>query len=127
MAGQGATQDGHRPPDLHEKLVNAGVIDSPDLAQGEPLFVHLEGRADAAGAVTFPGYRQHLLSEGDTTEHVELTVGRIRRVLDACGFVYRKDLADDGAALLILTRLGEMRQRDKWPIRGKTINYYSAR
>jgi len=74
--------------------------------------------------VTLPGYRQHLLNEDDTAEHVELTVGRIRKLFDACGFVFWSDLGKDGAAVLINTRLGEMRQRDKRPIGGKTINYY---
>jgi hypothetical protein len=82
------------------------------------------GKTDADGKVTLPGYRQHLLNEGDTTEHVELTIGRTRKLFEACEFAYWSDLCDRGAAVLINTRLGEMRKRDTRPIGGKTINYY---
>lgn len=73
---------------LRQKLIAAGIIDAPNVTADEPLISHLEGKTDEAGKTALPGYRQHLLNEGDTAEHVELTVGRIRKLFDACGFVF---------------------------------------
>lgn len=111
-------------PDGLAHLSRAGIADAPSVTAEELLSVHLAGRRDADGAVKLAGFQQYLLNEGDTLEHVNLTVGRVRKLFDACGFVFWKDLAVDGAGMLLMTQLGAMRQRGKRPLGSKTINYY---
>ena len=119
------------PRALRERLIDADIIDTDLAAKDQPLLVWLEGQTDASGAVTFPGYRQHLVSTGDTAEHVEQTVRRIRRVLEGCGFVHFRDLCREGAARLVETYLSKLRTEGEKTkhgrlkkIGGQTVNYH---
>jgi hypothetical protein len=51
-------------------------MENIDPAKNDPLTVHRERKKDKIGTIIMPGYRQHLAADGDTSHHVELTIGR---------------------------------------------------
>ena len=125
------------PEDLRERLVDADLLDPSQSARGELLVVHLEGKRDVAGGLLIPGYRQHLLrGRGDRAAEAETIVGRIRRVLDGCGFTQWRDLTRLGAVTAVETYLGTLREKGyvravrqpgrarRRKINGRTLAYY---
>jgi hypothetical protein len=125
------------PEDLRQRLVAADLLDPSHSAKGELLVVHLEGKRDAAGEIVMPGYRQHLMrGRKDRAAEADTMIGRIRRVLDGCGFVEWRDLCRPGAVTAVETFLGQLRDRGyvratsqpgrarRRKINGRTLAYY---
>jgi integrase len=111
------------PRDLRDRMLAIGLIDGRQNASDRPLASHLDGERDAAGALTFPGWRQKLEAKGNTGAHVDQQLRRVRRLLDGCGFAFWSDLSLPGAASSIETFLDKLRTTDK-EIGGKTARYY---
>jgi len=129
------------PRDLRARLVNAGLIDARRLAVARPLAAHLDGEQGPGGELLAVGFRQALTAKGNTPAHVDQTVGRVRRVLDACGFAYWNELARPGALSRIQVHLASLRAASqigtgvvassedvpgaaRRPVRGRTVAYY---
>ena len=86
------------PTKLRKVLARIGLLSGCKVAALRPLVEHLDGAADA------PGFRQYLEAKGNTSRHVELTVERVRRIVEGCRFTYWSDLAP-GKVLAYLTDL----------------------
>ncbi len=111
------------PEDLRDRLNAAGVIDPEHIAKGEPLVVHLDGKKDEAGKVTMPGYRQHLTAgRTDREEYADLLIGRVKRIIDGCGFIHYADMGRPGAVTGVSSFLGKLRTDGE--ISGQTHRYY---
>jgi len=111
------------PQDLRKRLNEAGIIDPEHVAKGEPLAVHLDGKKDEAGLMTMPGYRQHLTAgRTDREEYAELLIGRVKRIIDGCGFIHYADMCRPGAVTAVSSFLGKLRTDGE--ISGQTHRYY---
>jgi hypothetical protein len=77
-----------------EALAGVGLADPFAKGKRKPLAEHLDD------------YAAHLTAKGDTGDHVRLTVGRVRALLDGCGFVRLADVQATAASEW-LTRLRE--------------------
>lgn len=78
---------------LRDRCVKIGLLDLKRLAIGKPLLVHLDGEKDAAGNVTAPGFAQSLKAKGNRQDYSELVAGRVRRLIEDCGFVTWSDIS----------------------------------
>ena len=105
-----------------KRLVEMEIIDPLATASDMLLADLLQGRADADSRTIEPGYRQSLAASGNTDIHVGKTVDRIKKLLDACAFLFWRDMAAPGAATRVAVYLGEL--RDKGKINGSTLNHY---
>ena len=94
------------PGRVRKRLAAIGLLDARRVAAGKPLSNHL-GDFEAT-----------LAAKGNSEKHVRLTTGRIRRVLDGCGFRYWTDLS----ASKVQRYLAELRDRDEFGI--QTSNYH---
>ncbi len=100
------------PAKQREPLARCGLLDAGKVAALRPLADHLDGPADA------PGWRQHLAAKGNTPGHVDLSVARVRSIIDGCRFAYWSDIA----ASRVLAFLNERRQdRAKLDAQGKPV------
>ncbi len=108
------------PDRLRERLAKMDLIDPSTASAEKPLAHHLEGVTD--GNKTDPGFRQALEARGNTDAHVNLTVKRVKSILDNCGFTYWRDLVKPGAATDVEVYLGK--RRTKGEITGTSYNYY---
>src|SRR4051812_21584969 len=70
------------PDDIRDNLIKADVVDRQQILRGHALLTHLEGEKDDDGNVTTPGYRQSLQAKGRTSDHVELTISRAKRLVE---------------------------------------------
>lgn len=111
-----------RDPQERRRLLEMDLIDPMTVDADTPLIAHLRGMKDGDGKVIEPGFEQHLLSKGNTAGYVEQTAKRVETLIDACGFIYWKDLARAAAVTRIGVYLGEQRAGGK--LSGATANYY---
>lgn len=118
---------------LRRRLIDAGILDIDSLVQAEPLAVLLDGKRDDKGDILCdgkgnpvqPGYRQRLELKGDTSDHVDKTIMRVRRVLNGCSFKFWSDLRRPGAVSRIETFLAGLRRtKERKGISGRTVNYH---
>lgn len=82
------------PPPLREQLAGWDIIDARRLTGAKPLTDHL---ADWAGA---------LKAKGNSEAHVDLVVGRAKRVIEGCEFKFWSDLS----ASQVMVYLNDLRQ-----------------
>lgn len=119
------------PNGLRQKLTETGIIDPVHAARELPLAVHIDGQTDAAGKLTLPGFKQHLLtgSKGDRREdYAETRAGRVRRTFAACGLTYWRDLSAPGVATRIHGYLAKLRAGEVdggKRINGQTYNNFT--
>jgi len=116
-------------PRLREKLVEFGILDASKVAALEPLVKHLDGEIDAAGRVTFLGFRQALTAKGASAAHVDLVASRAKKVVEGCGFVFWSDISAskvmaflDGLRADRTDKKGNARRG----ISAQTFNFYLA-
>ena len=107
------------PDKLRERLAKNGVLDARRVAASKPLQLHVDGETDSAGHVVTPGYKQYLSGKGNTVQHVNLTIARIKRVIDGCGFRSWSDLS----AARVQSYLASLRDAEK-SISAASFNYY---
>jgi hypothetical protein len=69
------------PPRTRAKLVSIGLVDPERAGAGRPLADHLKD------------FHADLLDKGTSAKQAGQVVARVRRVLDACRFVYPADLS----------------------------------
>ncbi len=113
----------HVPADLRKRMGDAGLIDPRRLTADRPLVLHLDGRDDATGDTADVSFRASLAARGNSAEYVELTVGRVRRVLvDGVGAATWADVARPGGPAAIANHLATLRAAGE--IRGQTFAYY---
>ena len=74
------------PGRIVKPMARWGLLDKAKTTAGRTLLVHLEGETGA------PGWRQHLEGKGTTTKQVRLVVGRVRRIVQGCGFTFWSDV-----------------------------------
>ena len=111
------------PQNLREKLSEAGLIETGELARREPLAVHLDGKVDEQGNVVVSGWRQSLLAgRSDREGYADLMVGRPKRVFDAIGLHFWSDLRAGDVETRIETYLSKLRSNRE--ISGRTYGYY---
>lgn len=98
------------PQKVHQRLLKFGLLDAQQVGTVRPLADHL---AD---------FEATLRAKNNTDAYVDQLVGRVRRLLDGCGFRYWSDLS----ASRIQTYLADLR-RDTKEARGisvQTSNFY---
>jgi integrase len=98
------------PQSMVDRLVEADLISERQKAGADLLETYLKG------------YEQQMEAQGDTPEHVALTIGRIKAAFQGCGFTFWRDLAPAGTATRIAVWLGGKR---KAGTSGTTVNYYA--
>ena len=81
------------PPEIRDRLAEYGILSMATAASGRSLLIHLEGEFAESGKLLTPGYRQHLEAKENTPDYINLTVNRVRRVLEGCGFVFWTDIS----------------------------------
>ena len=114
------------PSTMYEQLIEWGLLDAKQAAAGKPLTEHIDD------------FEKSLLAKGRTIEHARLTSGRIRRVMNECGFENWPDIS----ASAVLQKIVELRKcievikkvngkkvknkelKDIGPISAKSKNYY---
>ena len=116
-------------PRLRAKLVEFGILDASKVAAMEPLLKHLHGEADAAGRVTFIGFRQAVAAKGTSAGHAHLVATRARKVIEGCEFVFWSDIS----ASKVMAYLDSLRADRKYKngsarpgIGAQTFNFYLA-
>jgi hypothetical protein len=92
-------------PKLRKCLARIGLLDASKVAALEPLTKHIDGQSDAAGRITFVGFRQALAAKGTTAKQVDLVAGRAKRVIEGCGFKFWSDLS----ASKVMSHLDDLR------------------
>jgi integrase len=92
------------------------------LPSDTPLIVYLEGQKDDQRVVTGAGWQQAITAKGSDSNRADVAVKRVRAILDACGFLFWRDLKRPGAATAVQVWLAG--KRDKGEIGGATANYY---
>lgn len=101
------------PRRIREKLAAWGIIESQSVAASKPLADHVSD------------FEAALVAKGSSRRHAEQTAGRVRKLFDACGFVYWSNIA----AATIQTKLADWRkpgENDKPGISIQTSNFYLA-
>lgn len=78
------------PEKLKAKLVEIGVVQTNNLAEGQTLDDHLKAFKDKLRV----GFKPKLKS-GCTEGHAEKTHNRVKRIIDGCGFRYWPDIQID--------------------------------
>jgi|GEM_PF-275561 len=95
------------PKNARRKLATIGLIESRRAAAGVSLDNHVTDFTEA------------LKAKGNTLRHVELVTGRIRNVIDGCGFHYWSDIT----AAKVQNQLAGLRE-GKSGISPQTFNFY---
>ena len=71
---------------LRKDLQRLGLLGAAKVAPLEPLIKHVDEGTDAQDRVAFVSFRHALLAKGTTEKQVNLVVGRVKRVIEGCGF-----------------------------------------
>ena len=95
------------PKNARRKLAAIGLIESRRAAAGVALDIHVTNFTTALNA------------KGNTSRHVDLVTGRIRSVIDGCGFNYWSDIT----AAKVQNHLAGLRE-GKSGISPQTFNFY---
>ncbi len=98
------------PQRTRDRVVTIGLLSSERVAVSKPISDHLD---DFAGALT---------AKGSTERHVQLVLGRARRIIDSCGFRFYGDISGSKvAAFLNGLRTDTPKRRG---ISAQTFNFY---
>lgn len=115
------------PNELRDRLLKMDLVDAGMVSVDTPLLDHLEepekipdDEEEKRGRL--PSYEEVIRSRGTTDAHVTAVIGRIRRVLVDCGFVFWRDLASPAAVTKIEVYLG--RRRSEGKINGTSYGYF---
>lgn len=95
-------------PAIRTKLAEWDIVDPTRVAAVKLLAEHQKQ------------WKSHLLSLGNGAEYVELKVGRVTRLFQACGFVAWADIR----ATVVASTLAEWRNSSAKPISAQTSNFY---
>lgn len=104
-ADKSAAQTLLRDAERRAALEAAGLIDPFEKHQQRPLTGHLDD------------WKAALAAKGNTPRHVELVVSRARKLVEACGFRFWRDVS----ASRVQTHLGDLRTAGRSP---QTRNFY---
>jgi integrase len=107
------------PDDIRKRLLKAGLIDD----ERETLISHLEGLRGDDGEMILPGYLQHLQGKRQTERHAQESVGRVRRIIEGCAFVYWADISGSKVEHF-LNGLSKRGKESASAISAGTFNHY---
>jgi integrase len=98
------------PVKTRERMVAIGLLEADRVAVSKPLSEHLYDFAAA------------LKAKGNTSFHVEVVSGRVRRVFDGCGFRFLGDIS----ASKVMENLDKLRTglKERPGISAQTFNFY---
>lgn len=91
---------------LHAERCDAGLTSPHEELRRKSFAEHLDD------------YRRHLEAKDNTTDHVALTINRIRAIGDGCGFRFLRDLSGDA----VLSWLAELRDSGANPSDQKAVS-----